>query len=199
MGGGSGCRALLVSGDAGRRRRLAGALGASCQVLYADDLSEAADELALAVPLVVVIDAALPRDVVTSLLLAVGDADRALLWVPELQLDLLDYGALVQIPYAAADSVLGASVTRLFERQLARAEIGRQKERLGRFDRVVEVVRQVRAEINSPLTAIIAEAELLLESDSLDPEQRRSLETVEKMARRIRELVARLNELGGND
>jgi signal transduction histidine kinase len=65
------------------------------------------------------------------------------------------------------------------------------------LSRVLEVVRDVRHEINSPLTAIMAEAELLLmDAEQLNQEQVQSLTTIVAMARRIRDLNAQLGDLG---
>jgi signal transduction histidine kinase len=59
---------------------------------------------------------------------------------------------------------------------------------------VLHHVARARHDINNPLTTILAETQLLL----LDTEEgalRESLETIERQARRIRDLVARLSVL----
>lgn len=70
---------------------------------------------------------------------------------------------------------------------------GRGKDQL---ERVKQVVRHVRHEVGTPLTAIMAEAELLLmDADQLSAEQTRSVEAIGAMARRIRDLVGQLEEI----
>jgi signal transduction histidine kinase len=62
-----------------------------------------------------------------------------------------------------------------------------------RLERISRIVRDIRHEIGTPLTAIMAEAELLLmDADQLSAEQTRSVEAIGAMARRIRDLVAQL-------
>jgi signal transduction histidine kinase len=61
------------------------------------------------------------------------------------------------------------------------------------LERMNRVFRHIRHEIGTPLTAIMAETELLLmDADQLNAEQTRSVEAIGAMARRIRDLVARL-------
>jgi signal transduction histidine kinase len=69
-----------------------------------------------------------------------------------------------------------------------------------RFEHVKRVVRNVRHEVGTPLTAIMAEAELLLmDAEQLTAEQTRSVEAIGAMARRIRDLVAQLESIGFDD
>jgi len=188
---------LIVSSDAGRRERAAAALSGVGEVLQAVDMSSAVDEMSIGRPAAVLIDSTLPQDTVGSLIAAIGDPDRALLWVPELQLELLDYGVFVQIPHSASDRVLAAAVQRSVEAQRSKAEVGRAREQERRLEHVVAVVRNVHHEINSPLTAIMAETQLMLmDADQLPAEQRRSLEAIEAMGQRIRELLRQLDGLG---
>lgn len=68
------------------------------------------------------------------------------------------------------------------------------------LERVKRVVRNVRHEVGTPLTAIMAEAELLLmDADQLSAEQTRSVEAIGVMARRIRDLVAQLEAISFED
>lgn len=61
------------------------------------------------------------------------------------------------------------------------------------LERISEAVNDVRHAINSPLTAILAEVELMLmDADALNEEQVGGLRTIEEMAHRIRDLTARL-------
>ncbi len=187
---------LVVSGDEKRRRRAARALS-ELTVRQAADLGAALEQVSIAGSLVAVIDAELPGDGVSDLIGALGDPDRAVLWVDQPQADLFRSGALVQVPYAADDSILREAVRRLLELAELKsrlAETGGGGERLERFS---EVVRDVRHAINSPLTAIMAEAELMLmDADELNEEQVSGLRTIEEMARRIRDLVAELKTIG---
>lgn len=69
------------------------------------------------------------------------------------------------------------------------AERGWQAE----LERINQLLRDVRHEIGTPLTAIMAEAELLMmDDDQLSAEQTRSVEAIGAMARRIRDIVAQL-------
>jgi len=187
---------LIVSADAGRRDWAATALSEVGEVLQAVDMSSAVDELSIGRPAVVIIDSTLPQDTVGSLIAAIGDPDRALLWVSELQLGFLDYGVFVQIPHSANDRVLAAAVQRSVEAQRSKSEVGKAREQARRLEHVTAVVRNVHHEINSPLTAILAETQLMLmDADQLSAEQRRSLEAIEAMAQRIRELLRQLDGL----
>ncbi len=188
---------LVVSGDAELRSRAVQALGETFTVRLAADLTSALDEIVLGPPVVALIDAELPCESLTCLLDGLGDPDRAVLWVSEPQPELLRLGALLQIPHGADDAVLRAAVQRLADLQSLRAELSRQKGEVGPIERLLESVREVCHKINSPLTAIMAEAELLLmDAEDLNEEQRKGLQTIEQMARRIRDLLVRLRELG---
>lgn len=200
MARGSGCAVLLVSADDARRDRATRALLGRCEILHASEMSSALDELSLGGPLVVLIDAALPRDQVTGLLGTVGGVSWTVLWGEEFSVELLEHGALVQIPYSADDKVLASAIATLADQQRAYRDQRTQRERAARFERVMDTVELVRQEANSPLTAIMAEAELLLTGGGdLTAEQRSSLETIEAMARRIRDLIAQLHELGADE
>ncbi len=59
---------------------------------------------------------------------------------------------------------------------------------------VAELVANVRHEINNPLTGVIGQAQLLLREE-LSPTARRRVETIEQLAGRIRDTVARLREV----
>ncbi len=187
---------LVVSPDAERRARAATALEKTAKVLQADGISPALDEISLGPPTVALIDYALEHDAVTGLIGALGDLDRAVLWVSQVQPELLVYGALVQIPYSTDDAALVEAVERLANVQRLKESTARDSERVKRLDHVFDVVRSVRHEINSPLTAVMAETDLLLmDGDRLSTEQKRSLATIAEMASRIRDLCVRLREL----
>ncbi len=72
-------------------------------------------------------------------------------------------------------------------------DVGREGREEARFEKVNRIVRDIRHEIGTPLTAIMAETELLLmDADQLSAEQTRSVEAIGAMARRIRDLMAQL-------
>lgn len=63
-----------------------------------------------------------------------------------------------------------------------------------RLTEMVEMVARVRHEINNPLTGVLGQAQLLLREE-LSETTRRRVETIEQLARRITETVARLREI----
>ena len=83
---------LVVSADSDRCQRATAVLSEIGSVAVTDDISKALDEVSLSQPTVALIDGALPYDAVTGLIGALGDLDRAVLWVPETQPELLSYG-----------------------------------------------------------------------------------------------------------
>ena len=75
-------------------------------------------------------------------------------------------------------------------------DVAREGREEARLEKVNRVVRDLRHEIGTPLTAIMAETELLLmDADQLSAEQTRSVEAIGAMARRIRDLVAQLEAI----
>src|SRR5918911_2185888 len=78
----------------------------------------------------------------------------------------------------------------LTEQQL-RALIAEQETRL---TEIADLVAHVRHEINNPLAGVIGQAQLLLREE-LSPTARRRAETIEQLAGRIRDTVARLREV----
>jgi signal transduction histidine kinase len=61
-----------------------------------------------------------------------------------------------------------------------------------RVREIVELAAHVRHEINNPLTGLIGQAQLLLRDDTLSENARRRVETIEQLAKRIRDTVAEL-------
>jgi signal transduction histidine kinase len=59
---------------------------------------------------------------------------------------------------------------------------------------IAELVAHVRHEINNPLTGVLGQAQLLLRED-LSASARRRVETIEQLAARIRDTVARLRDV----
>ena len=55
-----------------------------------------------------------------------------------------------------------------------------------------ELIARLRHEINNPLTGLIGQAQLLLRDPGLSEEARRRVETMELLAKRIRDAVAAL-------
>lgn len=51
-------------------------------------------------------------------------------------------------------------------------------------------LRRLRHDLSNPLSAILAEVQLLLlDADALDPETTRSLKEIERLARRMRDML----------
>ncbi len=63
-----------------------------------------------------------------------------------------------------------------------------------RLMEVADLVAHVRHEINNPLTGVIGQAQLLLREE-LSATARRRVETIEQLAGRIRDTVARLRDV----
>jgi nitrogen-specific signal transduction histidine kinase len=63
-----------------------------------------------------------------------------------------------------------------------------------RFDEVAELIKQVRHDINNPLTGVLGQAQLLLREDLSDKARARAV-TIEQQAGRIRDIVARLRQV----
>ena len=59
---------------------------------------------------------------------------------------------------------------------------------------IADLVAHVRHEINNPLTGVLGQAQLLLRGE-LDDTARRRVETIEQLASRIRDTVARLRDV----
>lgn len=56
-------------------------------------------------------------------------------------------------------------------------------------------VSHTRHELNNLLTGVLGQAQLILMREELTPTARRRLETLEELAKRIRDEVARLNDI----
>jgi signal transduction histidine kinase len=67
-------------------------------------------------------------------------------------------------------------------------------EREAKLSEIADLVAHVRHEINNPLTGVLGQAQLLLRSE-LDESARRRVETIEQLASRIRDTVARLRDV----
>jgi signal transduction histidine kinase len=67
-------------------------------------------------------------------------------------------------------------------------------ERETKLAEIADLVAHVRHEINNPLTGVLGQAQLLLRSE-LDETARRRVETIEHLAARIRDTVARLRDV----
>jgi signal transduction histidine kinase len=63
-----------------------------------------------------------------------------------------------------------------------------------RLTEVADLVARVRHEINNPLTGVLGQAQLLLREE-LSETARRRVETIEQLARRITDTVARLRDI----
>lgn len=114
-------------------------------------------------------------------------ADRRLEWtvlVPEEAGD----GELLFRPVSAAFPIQGGVLPAVLD------EAG---DRGPPFDlhRVLRLVARVRHDVNNPLTAGLAETQLLLMDLGEDGEVRESLETIQRQLHRIRRLIQRLGRL----
>src|SRR5215216_6582293 len=63
-----------------------------------------------------------------------------------------------------------------------------------KLNEIADVVAHVRHEINNPLTGVIGQAQLLLREE-LSPAARRRVQTIEQLAGRIRDIVAKLRNV----
>ncbi|MGD8866045.1 MAG: histidine kinase dimerization/phospho-acceptor domain-containing protein [Gemmatimonadales bacterium] len=80
------------------------------------------------------------------------------------------------------------------------ADVEKEGRGEAQLERLQQAVSHIRHEVGTPLTAIMAEVELLLmDADQLNAEQTRSVEAIGAMARRIRDLVAQLHEITSDD
>jgi signal transduction histidine kinase len=63
-----------------------------------------------------------------------------------------------------------------------------------RLTEIADLVAHVRHEINNPLTGVLGQAQLLLREE-LSPPARKRVETIEQLAGRIRDIVAKLRNV----
>ncbi|MEE8519983.1 MAG: histidine kinase dimerization/phospho-acceptor domain-containing protein [Gemmatimonadota bacterium] len=187
---------LLVAAPGERRERAAAVLGELEDVTCVDDMRAALEELSFARPPLAVIDGALSDDAIAWIVGALRDPDRALIWVSEIRPPLFECGVFVQIPIACGEKALALAAQRLLDFQRLKLENEQQRHRVERYDHVMRVVSEVRRDIGSPLTSLLAETELMLEdAGQLTEEQRHSLSTMQSMSQRIRELMKRLQDM----
>ena len=90
---------------------------------------------------------------------------------------------------APANSTEAKAAT--YEREEVRTLVATYERKL---DEVAELITQVRHEINNPLTGVLGQAQLLLRED-LSERARKRVETIEEMAIRIRDIVAKLRQI----
>ena len=64
-----------------------------------------------------------------------------------------------------------------------------------RLNELTSLVIHTRHELNNLLTGILGQAQLLLMREELSPSARRRIETMEDLARRLKEAVAKLNSV----
>ncbi len=187
---------LLVAAPGERRERAAAGLGELEDVTCVDDMRAALEELSFARPSLAVIDGALSDDAIAWIVGALRDPDRALIWVSETRPPLFECGVFVQVPIAAGEKALALAARRLLDFQRLKLENEQQRHRVERYDHVMRVVSEVRRDIGSPLTSLLAETELMLgDAGQLTEEQRHSLSTMQSMSQRIRELMKRLQDM----
>jgi signal transduction histidine kinase len=187
---------LMIAAPGEQRERAVAALGELQEVLCVDDLAAALEELSLVRPQLAVIDGSLPDDSIAWILGALGDPDRAIIWTSEVRPALIEYGAIVQIPHEAGELALATAAERLLVLQRLKDEREKERERVERLDHIMQVVSEVRHAVNSPLTSLLAEAELMLmDADQFSEEHRRSLKTMQSMSHRVRDLIKQLQHL----
>ena len=187
---------LVVTPDDARRARARSALGGVGHVTAAGDLGSALDEISLGETRLALVDVAIPDDGVRDVMVALGGPGRAIIWSPSPRTDLIEYGAYLQLPYDVSDEGLTETVRWLLSLHQARREAERGGGVARELDRALSLVTEIRHELNNPLTALMAEVQLLLmDADQFGEDQRQSLRTVEQMAQRMRDLVRRLQEL----
>jgi signal transduction histidine kinase len=63
-----------------------------------------------------------------------------------------------------------------------------------RIDEVAEIITRVRHEINNPLTGVLGQAQLLLREE-LSEKTRKRVETIEELAKRLRDIVGQLRQV----
>ena len=63
-----------------------------------------------------------------------------------------------------------------------------------RMDEVADLITRVRHEINNPLTGVLGQAQLLLREELSEKARKRAV-TIEKLAIRIRDIVAQLRQI----
>ena len=63
-----------------------------------------------------------------------------------------------------------------------------------RIDEIAELVARVRHEINNPLAGVLGQAQLLLREE-LNDKARKRAETIEDLAKRLRDVVAQLRQI----
>src|SRR3954469_3100019 len=63
-----------------------------------------------------------------------------------------------------------------------------------RLTEIADLVAHVRHEINNPLTGVLGQAQLLLREE-LSPGARKRVQTIEQLAGRIRDIVAKLRNV----
>ncbi len=187
---------LLIAAPSERRDRVVASLGRFDDVIIVDDMSAALEEINFSKPILAIIDGMLSDDLIAWILSALGDPDRALLWISGLRPNLYECGAVVQIPYEVGEATLVSVAERLIANQRLKFENERQRGRVERFDHVMHTVSEVRHALSGPITSLLAEAELLLmDGHKLNEEQRRGVKTMQLMSQRIRDLLKRLQDL----
>lgn len=187
---------LVVSPSEERLARAEAALKGSAVVIRADTLGAALEEVSVSRIGIAIIDGDLPGSGAVDLLSALGAPGRAIFWAARPRADLVDHGAFVQLLHDVDDRSLAEVALWLCEvkrsMELASGGAARDDE----LDRVLSVVSRARHDMNNPLTAILAEVQLLLmDADQLSEEHRRSLQTVEEQTQRLREMVKTLQAL----
>jgi signal transduction histidine kinase len=182
---------LIVAADAELRGRLSQKLTGLGGARSVESAAAALEAIRREPPRVTVLASDLPVEDALAVVKGIGDPLSVVALVPAAGGDgvrLAEAGVAVQLP----DSVPLAAVRRVVEQLRARAT-GEDAERLRQ---VLASVSHARHEVNNPLTSILAEAQLLLmDASTLPPEAQKSVQTIQEMAKRIRDVVRSLQSL----
>lgn len=183
---------LIVAADAELRERLSRELAGLGAARSTETAAAALEAIRQDPPRVTVLASDLPVEDALAVVKGIGDPLSVVALVPAAGADhgvrLAEAGVAVQLP----DSIPLPAVRRVVERLRARAT-GEDAERLRQ---VLASVSHARHEVNNPLTSILAEAQLLLmDASTLPPEAQKSVQTIQEMAKRIRDVVRSLQNL----
>lgn len=180
---------LVVAADRARALAWTDALGGVGAVRSAADAAEALAQIRRERPRVTVLAADLDVGALIDVVNAVADPLSVVALVrpeaTETAVRLAEAGVALQLP----DSIPGPALRRVVERLRERAS----SDDAERLRRVLAAVSHARHEVNNPLTSILAEAQLLLmDAATLPPDAQKSVQTIQEMANRIRDVVRSL-------
>lgn len=186
---------LLIASDASQHE-LAAPLAQIGHLQRTSDPTAAMELIGETSPDVVLIDAQAFPEAASGLVSAAAERGRVLVWDAMAHPSGFAGDGVVRVT-TPVEARLLLQMARLLVEVCRTRQHGAGNDPSSRLDRVIAQVRDVRHEIGTPLSAIMAEAELqILEAETLTPELKRGLETIARMARNIRDQLHRLRELG---